>query len=102
MDDERWPVLSGRLEQVFRTRKRAEWVTLLEGTDVCFGPVLDFDEAPLHPHNEVRGTFVTVDGVVQPAPAPRFSRTPARQPTRPSAVGADSEAVSDDWGVRLR
>ncbi len=71
---------------------------ILEGTDVCFGPVLDFDEAPEHPHNKARETFVEVDGVVQPAPAPRFSRTPSQVQRPPSAPGADTEEGLLAWG----
>jgi len=65
-----------RLKEIFLSKTRADWCALLEGTDACFAPVLDLDEAPKHPHNVARGTFVEVDGVMQPAPAPRFSRTP--------------------------
>ena len=67
--------------------------------DACFAPVLDWEEAPQHPHNRARHTFITVDGVVQPAPAPRFSRTPPPAPRAPSARGQDSEAVLLDWGI---
>ena len=69
-----------RLVALFRSRTRDEWCALLEGTDACFAPVLSFDEAPAHPHNQARRAFVEVDGVVQPAPAPRFSATPAPPP----------------------
>ena len=75
-----WPAAKVKLAQCFRTKTRDEWTTLLEGTDACFAPVLDFDEAPQHPHLAERGVFVEVDGHVQPAPAPRFSRTPASKP----------------------
>jgi len=78
-----WPAAKARLAQVFRTRTRNEWCALLEGTDVCFAPVLSFAEAPQHPHLKARGTFVEVDGVVQPAPALRFSETPSAVPTPP-------------------
>jgi len=93
-----WPVLKLRLADVFKTRTRAEWCALMEGSDVCFAPVLDWDEAPAHPHNLARGTFVEIDGVTQPAPAPRFSRTPAATPRGPAARGSDTEAVLRDWG----
>ena len=99
MDAARWPVLKHRLADVFRTRTRAEWCTLLEGSDACFAPILDWDEAPKHPHNQARETFVEVDGVTQPAPAPRFSRTPADRPKAGSPAGADTEAVLRDWGM---
>ncbi|MFL6709721.1 MAG: CoA transferase, partial [Massilia sp.] len=74
------------------------WCELLESTDVCFAPVLDMAEAPAHPHNAARGTFVEVGGVVQPAPAPRFSRTPGEVTAPPSRPGADSVAILADWG----
>jgi len=93
-----WPVLKMRLTDVFRMRTRDEWCQLLEGTDACFAPVLDWDEAPNHPHNRARETFVTIDGVAQPAPAPRFSRTP---PAVPAGAGRGLRGASAlrDWGV---
>ncbi len=99
LDPSRWPQHKARLAQVFATRTRDEWCAVLEGSDACFAPVLDWDEAPRHPHNAARGTFVEVDGVVQPAPAPRFSRSAAATPGAPAAAGRDSEAVLRDWGV---
>ncbi|MDO7836444.1 CaiB/BaiF CoA-transferase family protein [Sphingobium sp. HBC34] len=80
MDEAAWPVLKARLSALFLTRTRAEWCALMEHSDVCFAPVLSMSEAPAHPHNAERGTFVELEGVVQPAPAPRFSRTPAASP----------------------
>lgn len=80
MDAASWPLQKLKLADIFRTRTRAEWCALLEGTDACVAPVLDFDEAPAHAHNRARQTFVSLDGVTQPAPAPRFSRTPAAGP----------------------
>ena len=71
------------LEEKFKTKSRDEWTSLLEGRDVCFAPVLDMKEAPRHPHLKARGTFLEIEGVVQPAPAPRFSRTPLGIPTPP-------------------
>lgn len=97
-DTARWPVLKLRMADVFRTRTRDEWCALLEGTDACFAPVLDWDEAPQHPHNLAREAFVSIDGVLQPAPAPRFSRTPAGVPTGPGG-GITGEAALRDWGV---
>ncbi len=97
MDRTRWPLLKMRLADVFLTRTRDEWCTLLEGTDTCFAPVLDWHEAPRHAHNLARGTFVEVDGVVQPAPAPRFSRTPAPRPTAPRQ--ADPQEILQAWGI---
>jgi len=94
-----WPMLKVRLADVFRTRTRDEWSALLEGTDACFAPVLDWDEAPRHHHNQARNTFITIDGVVQPAPAPRFSRTPPAAPCSASAPETDVAAVLHAWGV---
>jgi len=76
-DRELWPAQKERLEAIFRTRTRDEWCELMEETDICFAPVLSLAEAPRHLHNVARGTFLEVDGVTQPAPAPRFSATPA-------------------------
>jgi alpha-methylacyl-CoA racemase len=92
-----WPALKDRFAALFATRPRDAWCALLEGTDACFAPVLDMDEAQRHPHNAARQTFVDVDGVTQPAPAPRFSRTPGRA----APVGAPGEggaAILADWG----
>ncbi|MEO8937982.1 MAG: CaiB/BaiF CoA-transferase family protein [Burkholderiaceae bacterium] len=90
MDPATWPALKTKLAALFATRTRDRWCELLEGSDACFAPVLDWSEAPRHPHNVARGTFVTVDGVIQPAPAPRFSRsanaTPAPVVERPPAA----------------
>ncbi len=99
MDRSQWPLMKLRLADVFRTRTRDEWCTVLEGSDACFAPVLDWDEAPAHPHNRARGTFVTLDGVVQPAPAPRFSRTPAAQPR--AGDSTDLAVALDAWGATL-
>jgi alpha-methylacyl-CoA racemase len=92
-DAARWPELKARIGEVFRSRTRAQWCELLEGTDVCFAPVLDLDEAPQHPHHVARGSFAKVNDITQPAPAPRFSQTPAApcQPVRPAA--ADTRAL---------
>lgn len=98
MDRQHWPQLSDRLAQLFRTKTRQEWCELLEGTDVCFAPVLSFDEAPQHSHNKTRETFIEVDGVVQPAPAPRFSRTPSEVQRPPAAAGEHTESGLLDWG----
>ncbi len=89
-DVARWPDLKRRFTDLFRSRSRDEWSELLEGTDACFAPVLSMTEAAGHPHNRARHTFVEVDGVTQPAPAPRFSLTSARRPARPSEPGAQS------------
>lgn len=97
-DHKTWPALKDRLTTIFKSKTRAEWCALLEGTDVCFAPVLDWNEAPQHPHNRARGLFIEVAGVTQPAPAPRFSRTPTPMPAPPSAPGADADAALRDWG----
>jgi alpha-methylacyl-CoA racemase len=93
-----WPASKDRVAAVFKQKSRQRWCELLEGSDVCFAPVLDLDEAPLHPHNRARGTFAHVDGITQPAPAPRFERTPAApcQPVRPAA--ADTRALLGELG----
>ncbi len=99
MDSRLWPMLKLRLADVFRTRTRQEWCEILEGTDACFAPVLDWDEAPTHPHNHARETFVTIDDVVQPAPAPRFSRTPADKPRSAHPATNDKDEILREWGV---
>jgi alpha-methylacyl-CoA racemase len=98
MDQRAWPQMKQRFTALFKTRSRAEWCTVLEGTDVCFAPVLDMVEAPAHAHNQARGTFIDIDGVTQPAPAPRFSRTAPVVAGAVSAPGADSAAILADWG----
>jgi alpha-methylacyl-CoA racemase len=90
--------LRERVAASIRTRTRDEWCALLEGTDVCFAPVLDPAEAPQHPHNRERGTFTEVDGVVQPAPAPRFSRTVPRIAGPPPAPGEHTDDALAAWG----
>ncbi len=97
-DKSQWASLAERMAALIKTRTRDEWCGILEGTDVCFAPVLNMAEAPQHPHNVARGTFVAVDGVVQPAPAPRFSRTPSKIQKGASAPGADTDAVLCAWG----
>lgn len=99
MDRSQWPALSERLAAVIKTKTREEWCALMEGTDVCFAPVLSWDEAPHHPHNVARETFVEVAGVTQPNVAPRFSRTPSAIQSPPPKTGADTEAVLADWGI---
>ncbi|OYD60231.1 UNVERIFIED_ORG: alpha-methylacyl-CoA racemase [Burkholderia sp. CF145] len=98
MDTARWPLMKLKLADMFRTRTRDEWCVLLEGTDACVAPVLDLDEAPEHLHNRARGTFLEIDDVVQPAPAPRFSRTPARVP-QSQAIVTISDALAS-WQSR--
>lgn len=95
MDRTRWPELKAKFAQLFLSRTRAQWCELLEGTDVCFAPVLDMAEAPAHPHNVSRNTFVEIEGVAQPAPAPRFSRT---VPEIGERRENDSATILKDWG----
>jgi alpha-methylacyl-CoA racemase len=97
-DREQWPALKERLAAVFKTKTRAEWCELMEGTDVCFAPVLSLTEAPHHPHNVARATFVDVAGIAQPAPAPRFSRTPAAIQRPPAHDGQHTDEALADWG----
>jgi alpha-methylacyl-CoA racemase len=96
-DRTRWAARATDMAALFKTRTRDEWCEVLEGTDVCFAPVLNLSEAPGHAHNVARQTFVEIDGVVQPAPAPRFSRTPSKIQKAPSKHGADTQAVLRDW-----
>ena len=98
MDRGRWPELKAKLAAVFKTKTRDEWCALMEGTDVCFAPVLSMAEAPEHAHIRERGTFTEVAGVVQPAPAPRFSRTPAAIQRPPSSAGQHTDEALGDWG----
>jgi alpha-methylacyl-CoA racemase len=93
-----WPVLRARFAAVFRSRSRDEWVAAFEGSDACFAPVLSFTEARADPHNVARGTFVESGGIAQPAPAPRFSRTPGAIRGAPPERGQDGGAALRDWG----
>ena len=93
-----WPVLRERFATVFATRTRDEWAEHFAGTDACVAPVLSMSESPDHPHVAARATFTTVDGVVQPSPAPRFSRTPTGAPGPVSVPGADADRLLD-WGI---
>lgn len=98
-DPANWPAARKLLEDVFASRTRAEWCALLEGSDACFAPVLSLAEAPDHPHNRQRESFLTIDGSIQPAPAPRFSRTPQARPNPPKAPGEDSREALGRWGL---
>ncbi|HZD51475.1 MAG TPA: CoA transferase, partial [Woeseiaceae bacterium] len=90
---EKWLAQKERMAELFRRRTRQEWCERLEGTDACFAPVLNLSEAPVHAHNVARRNFVDVDDVTQPAPAPRFSATPAEAPRRPPTNGEHTVAV---------
>jgi alpha-methylacyl-CoA racemase len=96
-DKARWPDLSRRMEAVFKTRTRDEWCAILEGSDACFAPVLTMGEAPSHPHLAARSTFLDLDGVVQPAPAPRFSRTPSAVQSPPAKGPTEVADVIAEW-----
>ncbi len=98
MDRSKWPQLKEKLAAVFRTKTRAQWNEIMEGTDVCYAPVLRMSEAAQHPHNVARNTFVEVAGITQPAPAPRYSRTITNVPTPPAHAGEHTRAVLADWG----
>ncbi len=93
-----WPSLTEKLAAIFKTRTLAEWNELLEGSDICYAPVLNMADAPNHPHNQERATFVEVEGVPQPAPAPRFSRTPSAIQRPPASPGEHTEEALRDWG----
>ncbi|WP_433705332.1 CaiB/BaiF CoA transferase family protein [Paraburkholderia sacchari] len=97
-DTSRWPEVHEKFAAIFRTRTRDEWCALAEGREVCFAPVLSMTEAPTHPHLRARGTFVERDGVVQPAPAPRFSRTPGAIQRAPATPGEHTDEALRDWG----
>jgi alpha-methylacyl-CoA racemase len=97
-DRNAWPAMKERVAAIFRSKTRDEWCKIMEGSDVCFAPVLSMDEAPQHPHNRHRGTFVQVEGVTQPGPAPRFSRTPSAIQRPPARPGEHTEEALRDWG----
>jgi alpha-methylacyl-CoA racemase len=98
MNREGWVTLKEDLIEIFKQKTRDEWCEIMEGTDICFAPVLSMAEAPNHPHNKVRGTFVERDGTLQPAPAPRFSRTEAEISRSPSHSGQHTDEALADWG----
>ncbi|MBV9701672.1 MAG: CoA transferase [Methylobacteriaceae bacterium] len=102
-DRSRWPEMRSLFAERFKTKSRAEWTELLEGSDACFAPVLTLEEAPTHPHMQARGCYVEIDGVIQPAPAPRFSRT---QPDTPIAARSADVTPPDEalrgWRVAAK
>jgi alpha-methylacyl-CoA racemase len=98
MDRAQWPALKTRIATLIRTRTSVEWVAFFAGHEVCFAPVLSMSQARAHPHNVERHTFVDVDGAPQPAPAPRFSRTPSAIPSAPVAAGAHTGVALAEWG----
>jgi alpha-methylacyl-CoA racemase len=99
LDRAAWPVVKERFATLFKTKTRAEWCAVLEGSDACFAPVLSMREAPEHPHNVHRGTFSRAFDLLQPAPAPRFSRTPGAISRPPAQPGEHTFEACADWGV---
>ncbi len=97
-DRKSWPKMKERLKTLFRTKTRDEWCKIMEGSDICFAPVLSMEEAPKHPHMKHRGTFIEEGGVTQPGPAPRFSRTPSKIQRPPAKPGEHTEEALRDWG----
>lgn len=95
---EMWPEMKTCFVETFKSKTRDEWVQIFEGSDACVAGILDYEEAVNHPHNRARGTYITIDGAHQPAPAPRFSRSVCDIPAAPSSEGADTKAVLADWG----
>ena len=99
MDKTQWSTLKRKLAEVFKTKTQSQWNEIMEGTDVCYAPVLRMSEAAQHPHNVARNTFIEVAGVTQPAPAPRYSRSATDLPTAPAHAGQHTRDVLADWGV---
>lgn len=97
-DRTRWPEMKERLAKVIKAKTRDEWTEIMEGSEVCFAPVLSMAEAPEHRHNKARGTFIELEGVVQPAPAPRFSRTQPEVAGPPPYLGQHTDEVLTNWG----
>ncbi len=93
-----WPELKEELAAIFKTRTRDEWCDVMEHTDICFAPVLSLAEAPQHPHNVHRGTFIEYEGITQPRPAPRFSRTDSEIQRPPAHAGQHTDEVLSDYG----
>jgi alpha-methylacyl-CoA racemase len=98
MDRSQWPAMKQRVAALIATRSRDEWCRIMEGSDVCFAPVLAMSEAPAHPHNVARETFIEIAGMTQPAPAPRFSRTKPEVARPPAHAGQHSVEVLEGWG----
>ena len=97
-NQDRWPEFADKLQDIFLTRTRDEWCEIFDGSDACFAPVLGLTEATQHPHAQARDAYASVDGVIQPAPAPRFSRTPAEIQSPPPEAGQHTEEILRDWG----
>lgn len=92
-DQSQWPALKAKMTSLFATKTRDEWCAIMEMTDICFAPILSLEEAPNHPHNVARETFIDVGGVIMPAPAPRYSDTVADKPRPAPAIGSDGDAL---------
>lgn len=99
MDPSQWPMLKTKLQDVIKQKTQAQWCEIMEGTDVCFAPVLTMTQATQHPHHIARNTFINIAGVTQPAPAPRFSRTSPETPTPPAHAGQHSAQILNEWGI---
>ena len=98
---QKWGEIKETFTNTFKSKTRAQWVEILEGSDACVAGILDFQEAIDHPHNKARGTYIEINGVAQPAPAPRFSRSECAIPAAPSAEGADTKSVLANWGFNV-
>ena len=97
-NQDRWPEFADKLQDIFLTKTRDEWCEIFDGSDACFAPVLNLTEATQHPHSQARDAYASIDGVIQPAPAPRFSRTPAEIQSPPPKPGQHTEEILLDWG----
>ena len=100
LDKSQWPAMHRRFEKIFLTKTREEWCSVMEGSDICFAPVLTFNEAPNHSHNKARGTFTDIEGIPQPNPAPRFSRTPGFVKSPPPEYGLNTLDGLVEWGLQ--
>ena len=98
MSRDDWPMMKERIEKIMKTKTRAEWCEIMEGSDICFAPVLSMAEAPQHPHMQARGTFQEKFGGMQPSPAPRFSRTAPEISRPPAGPGEHTDEALADWG----
>jgi alpha-methylacyl-CoA racemase len=97
-DRDQWPAMQRRFAAIFKQKTRAEWTAIMQQTDICFAPVLSMSEAIGHGHNRHRDSFVEIDGIAQPAPAPRFSGTPTRVQGPPARAGENTDEILRDWG----
>jgi alpha-methylacyl-CoA racemase len=98
LDQRTWTEKRKKMETIFKRKTRDEWCKILEGTDVCFAPVLNLEEAPNHPHNKMRETYIEFEGVTQPAPAPRFSRTESSVQSSAALTGEHTDEILTSWG----